>query len=92
MTQFGTLNQDGTVTNTMTIELNNVPSSDPIAFSYGLFKGQQWSKDKVYKSFKDVHGSNYREIANEYLRGFKLGSTGILLPEGYKIRKGTECI
>lgn len=73
------------------IDLNKVPSSDPIAFSYGLFRGKSYKPNpNVNETFEVIHGANYREISQEYLRGFLLGRTGILIEEGTKIKKGQE--
>jgi hypothetical protein len=61
-TKFGTLNKDGKIENEMSIDLNKVDSPDPIAYSYGFFKGingQPMSKDE--------------DLAEEYIRGFNDG-------------------
>ena len=94
-TKFGTLLESGEVVDEMSVDLNQLSSNDPMAFAYGMQCGRvQKKNDGQYRystqRFKKVHGSNYRELSMEYLRGFKLGYTGILLPEGIKIRKGTE--
>jgi len=91
MTIFGTMDNKGEVTKDLEIDLNNIPSSDPMAFGYGIAQGQKYLKGgSYYTNFKDMHGSNYSEIAQEYLRGCKFGATGMLLPEGFKIPKGCE--
>src|ERR1039457_5138156 len=99
MTTFGTLeieNGEAVVKDEMKLDLNTLPSSDPMAFGYGIAKGQ-WTirkaneagRDYIY-NFKKIHGSNYKELAQEYLRGFLFGYKGILVPEGTKIKKGEE--
>ncbi len=89
-TVFGTLQKDGTVTNEMVIDLNTLPSSDPLAFGYGVHAGKQYALlgNEVWR-WKG-HGSNHRELAPEYLRGFLLGAKGILVAEGTRFRKGQE--
>lgn len=73
------------------IDLNKMPSSDPIAFSYGYFRGRSYKENpNVAETFKVVHGANYRELSQEYLRGYLLGRKGILIKEGIKIKKGQE--
>lgn len=94
-TIFGQIDEKANFTETIRLDINKMPSSDPIAFSYGISRGIQFNKQKVadkYYSptYEQIHGSKYRELAKEYLRGFKLGYRGILLPEGTPIRKGTE--
>jgi len=61
-TQFGILTPRGEVTKSMSINLSEVKSPDPIAYSYGFFQGktgQPISKDK--------------NLAPEYKRGYKEG-------------------
>lgn len=94
---FGSINSRGVVTKHLEIDLNNIPSKDPIAFAFGLSRAIQQRKKEDEKrildrkdTFEEIHGSKYRELSQEYLRGYKLGYVGILLPEGTKIRKGTE--
>jgi hypothetical protein len=89
MTVFGTLTKEGKVVDEITIDLSKVHSSDPIAFSFGVTRGRSY-KEGNYTTFKKIHGYKYKEVAQEYLRGCKLGATGILLPEGTKIPKGLE--
>lgn len=78
----------------MEINFNSLPSSDKLAFGYGLARGQHYLKvNKGKNSWQKEpmkHGSNHRELAPEYLRGFLLGYKGILVPEGTKIKKGEE--
>lgn len=103
MTKFGTINNKGKVTELFELDLNKVGSfsSNPLAFSYGMSRAIQLKKEEesltdfqkkyeYYSTFESIHSSKYSELSQEYLRGFKLGYTGILLPEGTKIRKGTE--
>lgn len=85
-TTFGTLEKDGTISNEIKINLNELPSSDPIAFGYGISNGQRHARSKAQVN----HGSNFRELAPEYLRGFLFGYRGILVVEGTKFRKGQE--
>jgi len=61
-TQFGILTPKGEVTKSMSINLSEVKSPDPLAYSYGFFQGktgQSISKDK--------------DLAPEYIRGYKEG-------------------
>lgn len=95
MTTFGTLQKDGTVTNKIEVELNTVPSNDPLSFMYGVKSGQdriKYEKDTPIKYHRESinHGSLYRDLSQEYLRGFLYGYKGILIPEGTKIKKGQE--
>ena len=94
MTTFGRLEQDGTKIDKVEIDLSKVPSNDPIAFMFGYMEGRTKRKDfdareKLGGSTK-LHGSKFRELAQEYLRGFLFGWTGILVPEGTKIKNGQE--
>lgn len=91
-TFFGTLNADGSVTENLSVDLSKVPSSDPIAFAYGVARGRSMANDDKPKSYspKKIHGSNFSGLAKEYLRGFLFGYKGILVPEGTKIVKGQE--
>jgi len=92
MTKFGTLAlENGRLVekHTMELDLNNLPSSDPIAFGYGIHSGQRCLKEKI-QAMDVKHGSKHSELAQEYLRGFLLGYKGILVPEGTKIKKGYE--
>jgi hypothetical protein len=64
-TQFGVMSPEGKVTKEMTIDINKVKSSDPLAYSYGYFQGksgQPMSKDK--------------DLAPEYIRGYKDAKAG----------------
>ena len=61
---------------------------------FGYMEGRTKRKDfdareKLGGSTK-LHGSKFRELAQEYLRGFLFGWTGILVPEGTKIKNGQE--
>lgn len=96
-TIFGTMNEKGEVTKTLEVDISSLSSSDPLAFAYGISRGKNLVIENNKKNecskivdFKEIHESNYKELTLEYLRGFKLGYTGILLPEGTKIPKGTE--
>jgi hypothetical protein len=95
-TIFGTLHKDGSVEEHLKVDVNKLPSSDPFAFGFGISSGVRFRKqteaapDDRYKTFEQLHGVKYREIAQEYLRGFLLGYKGILVKEGTKIRKGME--
>lgn len=93
MTTFGTLTQKGEVINKIKVDLNNVPSTDPIAFMFGVKSGQdRIHYEQELKHYRDPikHGSLHSELAQEYLRGFLYGFKGILIPEGTKIKKGQE--
>lgn len=85
-TEFGYFDEKGKLIKTLTIDLSTVPSSDPIAFAYGINSGQRCVKEKL----RVDHGAKHSELAPEYLRGFLFGYKGILVPEGTKIRKGEE--
>lgn len=95
-TVFGKIDAQGNVTETIKLDINKLPSSDPLAFAYGISSGIQHKQQVIdnqshrNKSFKEIHGSNYRKLAQEYLRGFLLGYNGILVKEGTKIKKGHE--
>lgn len=92
-TEFGYFDDKGQYNKTFALNLQNIPSSDPLAFAYGLHTGQMYLKETQEKKVMHVrinHGSPHRELAQEYLRGFLLGYRGILVPEGTKIRKGEE--
>ena len=41
---FGTIDAKGIVTEEMCIDINQMPSSDPLAFAYGLNTGQRYAK------------------------------------------------
>lgn len=89
MTKFGELVIENGVAkekNVMELDLNNLPSKDPIAFGYGLSYGDRCVRNKE----KPDHGMKHSELSQEYLRGFLLGYRGILVPEGTKIKKGYE--
>lgn len=97
MTKFGTLelvNGKLVEKDVMHIDINQMPSSDPLAFAAGIHAGQRElrykNENRTRRSFEEVHGSKYSELAQEYLRGFLFGFTQILVPEGTKIRKGQE--
>lgn len=91
MTIFGNLNENGEIENKLKIDLKSMPSSDPIAFSYGIHSGQNAVKKKnADKNYVINHGSKFSDLDQEYLRGFLFGYKGILIPEGTKIKKGTE--
>lgn len=89
MTTFGTLTREGVLVDKMEIDLNSLPSSDPLAFGYGIAKGKRY-KQEDFQTFEEIHGSKYSELSQEYLRGFLLGNKGILIKEGVKIKKGYE--
>lgn len=40
MTKFGTLNEEGIVENEMVFNLNEISSSDPLAFTYWVYSGR----------------------------------------------------
>ena len=61
MTKFGTLTPNGVV-DEIEIDLNKVKSDDPIAYSYGFFKG---------KSGKEMDKDD--DLAKEYIRGYNDG-------------------
>lgn len=88
MTTFATLQPDGTLTDELELDINKMPSKDPIAFSYGFWVGIRLRKEKYPLS--NLHGGKFSELAQEYLRGFLLGYKSILVPEGTKIKKGEE--
>ena len=98
MTTFGTLeieNGEAIVKDKMEFDLNSLPSSDPMAFGYGISRGQRLVKEAQKNKYIDydfmkIHGSKFSELAPEYLRGFLFGYKGILVPEGTKIKKGQE--
>jgi hypothetical protein len=74
-TEFGYFDKEGNYHKTFEINLQNVPSSDPLAFAYGLNRGQMYSKEAEQKKSLHVkvdHGAPHRELAQEYLRGFLL--------------------
>lgn len=94
MTRLATLiieNGIPVLQNEISVDLKDVPSSDPLAFMAGVQKGQHnaqlLSKDR---SHKIDHRAKFTELAPEYIRGFLFGFRGILVPEGTKIRKGEE--
>lgn len=92
MTEFSILTlKDGELITeqSMIVDLLSLPSSDPIAFAYGVSQGKYYSKTGM-ETKKIDHGANFRELAQEYLRGFLFGYTGILIPEGTRIKKGQE--
>lgn len=102
MTVFGTATgvEGGSlkVETNFTVDLNQVPSSDPLAFMFGANGGAGERKRLLQEHGKSWyewrgqynHGCNWRELAPEYIRGFLFGFMGILVPEGTKIRKGEE--
>ena len=62
-TQFGILTPQGKITKSMSINLSEVKSPDPLAYSYGFFQGKTGipiSKDK--------------DLDPEYLKGYKEGA------------------
>jgi len=85
-TTFGTLNKSGEVKINLEVDLNTLPSADPIAFGYGISYGRSMHEKRKAPD----HGLKHSELSPEYLRGFLFGYTGILVPEGTKIRKGQE--
>lgn len=90
-TFFGTIDEKGVVTETMSLDITKLPSHDPLSFAYGISRGQQSVKQKKEdKYFVINHGSNHRDLAKEYLRGFLYGYKGVLVLEGTKIMKGQE--
>lgn len=86
MTTFATMNNKAEIIHKIELDLSKLPSSDPIAFGYGIQQGQYHQKT----TSKINHGSKHSELSQEYLRGFLLGYKGILVKEGTKIRKGEE--
>ena len=92
MTEFSTVtlkNGELIIEQSMIVDLHNLPSSDPIAFAYGISRGKYYAKTGM-ETKKIDHGVNFRELAQEYLRGFLFGYKGILIPEGTRIEKGQE--
>ena len=99
MTEFASIsirNGELVKDHSIQIDLNRVPSNDPLAFAYGVSRGQYYAKLESQGKFDNYppnkvnHGSPFRELAQEYLRGFLLGKMGILVKEGTRIRKGQE--
>ena len=99
MTEFATMSLEngGLVKNhSIQIDLNRIPSNDPLSFAYGISRGQYYAKLESQGKFDNYppnkvnHGSPFRELSQEYLRGFLLGKMGILVKEGTRIRKGQE--
>lgn len=88
-TIFGTIDVKGNVEETIRLDINKLPSRDPLAFAYGINKGQWYIKQGTDHSKID-HGDKHSELAQEYLRGFLLGYRGLLIEEGTKIKKGQE--
>ncbi len=89
MTKFGTLELKNGIAiekDVIELDLNTLPSTDPLAFGYGVSYGQRCARNKT----KIDHGSKHSELAQEYLRGFLVGFRGILVPEGTKIKKEQE--
>ena len=89
MTMFGTLTKTGEVVDKIEVELNTVPSSDPLAFMYGVYKGQSYLGSQ--KNVRPInHDSLFRDLDPEYLRGFLYGFRNILVSEGTEFEKGQE--
>ena len=66
-TLFGTLLRDGSTENTEEVDLNQVASSDPIAYIFGLRTGRAGLPEAE-------KGTRKRELAPEYRRGWKEGT------------------
>lgn len=86
-TLFGTMNEKGEIVHQIELDINELPSSDPLAFATGIACGQRHA---ILGESRIIHGAKHSELAQEYLRGFLLGYRGILVPEGTKIKKGQE--
>lgn len=88
---FGTIDAKGNTETTLECNLNELPSSNPLAFGYGISRGQQYLKgEQKHMPDKINHGSKWSELAPEYIRGFLFGYRSILVAEGTKIKKGQE--
>ena len=61
-TKFGVMGKSGKVTTTHEIDLSKVKSSDPLAYAFGLVRGERG--DPIEKE---------KGLASEYKRGWKTG-------------------
>lgn len=77
MIQFGTIDSNGIVTKEMNIDLNSLPSSDPLAFGYGINAGQRKLKLDLESGNKKIRGytidknNHYHRIKYEEIHGAK---------------------